>query len=68
MVVMRGRQRDGEETTMGFKDAIGKALGEAAGKFAAEMQTLLVAEARGLAWMELKFEGVDYNPWPRMRR
>ena len=49
---------------MWFKDAIWKALGEAAGKFAAEMQTLLVAEARGLAWRELKFEGVDYNPWP----
>lgn len=47
---------------MWFKDAVLKALGEAAGKFAAEAQALLVAEARGLVWRELKFEFVDHYP------
>jgi hypothetical protein len=49
MVWMK-RQQDDEETTMWFKDAIGKALGEAAGKVAAEAQALLASEIRGLAW------------------
>lgn len=48
---------------MWFKDAVLKALGEAAGKFAAEAQALLVAEARGLVWRELKFDNVRFYPY-----
>jgi len=48
---------------MWFKDAIGKALGEAAGKVAAQAQALLVSELRGLAWRELQFESIDYRPY-----
>lgn len=35
---------------MGLKDYIGKAIGEAAGKFAIEMQTNLFTIAKGLVW------------------
>lgn len=48
---------------MWFKDAIGKALGEAAGKFATGAQALLASELRGLVWRELKFESIDYRPY-----
>jgi hypothetical protein len=55
MVLMTERRRDDEETTMWFKDAIAKALGDVIGKWASEAQGVVAEEFRGLIWREVRF-------------
>lgn len=45
---------------MGLRDYIETAIGEAAGKFAAEVQADLFTAAKGLVWKQLKLNGTDF--------